>query len=154
MLNNKYFSLALIILITFSASFIGSYATMAYKEPWYSELILPTFNPPSAVFAPVWTTLYIMMSVAIWLVWKRSFNNRVMTIYFVHLFFNAIWSVLFFGYHNILLALIDLIIILGFIIWLMVIYFRENKISFYLMIPYLLWSSYAFVLNLTILVIN
>jgi benzodiazapine receptor len=154
MLNNKYFSLALIILITFSASFIGSYATMAYKEPWYSELILPTFNPPSAVFAPVWTTLYIMMSVAIWLVWKRSFNNRVMTIYFVHLFFNAIWSVLFFGYHNILLALIDLIIILGFIIWLMVIYFRENKISFYLMVPYLLWSSYAFVLNLTILVIN
>jgi len=153
MLNNKYFSLALIILITFSASFIGSYATMAYKEPWYSELILPTFNPPSAVFAPVWTTLYIMMSVAIWLVWKRSFNNRVMTIYFVHLFFNAIWSVLFFGYHNILLALIDLIIILGFIIWLMVIYFRENKISFYLMVPYLLWSSYAFVLNLTILVI-
>ena len=154
MLNNKYFSLALIILITFSASFIGSYATMAYKEPWYSELILPTFNPPSAVFAPVWTTLYIMMSVAIWLVWKRSFNNRVMTIYFVHLFFNAIWSVLFFGYHNILLALIDLIIILGFIIWLMVIYFRENKISFYLMVPYLLWSSYAFVLNLTILVLN
>lgn len=154
MLNNKYFSLALIILITFSASFIGSYATMAYKEPWYSELILPTFNPPSAVFAPVWTTLYIMMSVAIWLVWKRSFNNRVMTIYFVHLFFNAIWSVLFFGYHNILLALIDLIIILGFIIWLMAIYFRENKISFYLMVPYLLWSSYAFVLNLTILVIN
>ena len=154
MLNNKYFSLALIILITFSASFIGSYATMAYKEPWYSELILPTFNPPSAVFAPVWTTLYIMMSVAIWLVWKRSFNNRVMTIYFVQLFFNAIWSVLFFGYHNILLALIDLIIILGFIIWLMVIYFRENKISFYLMVPYLLWSSYAFVLNLTILVLN
>ena len=154
MLNNKYFSLALIILITFSASFIGSYATMAYKEPWYSELILPTFNPPSAVFAPVWTTLYIMMSVAIWLVWKRSFNNRVMTIYFVHLFFNAIWSVLFFGYHNILLALIDLIIILGFIIWLMVIYFRENKISFYLMVPYLLWSSYAFVLNLTILVLK
>ena len=154
MLNNKYFSLALIILITFSASFIGSYATMAYKEPWYSELILPTFNPPSAVFAPVWTTLYIMMSVSIWLVWKRSFNNRVMTIYFVHLFFNAIWSVLFFGYHNILLALIDLIIILGFIIWLMVIYFRENKISFYLMVPYLLWSSYAFVLNLTILVLN
>ena len=154
MLNNKYFSLALIILITFSASFIGSYATMAYKEPWYSELILPTFNPPSAVFAPVWTTLYIMMSVAIWLVWKRSFNNRVMTIYFVHLFFNAIWSVLFFGYHNILLALIDLIIILGFIIWLMVIYFRENKISFYLMIPYLIWSCYAFVLNTAILVLN
>jgi tryptophan-rich sensory protein len=94
------------------------------------------------------------MSVAVWIAWNRSSDKNVLQVYFVHLFFNAIWSVIFFGFHQILIALINLGIILVFIIWLMKIYYQINKISFVLMIPYLLWSSYALVLNATIFYLN
>ena len=154
MTKNKYLSLAIIILITFSASFIGGYVTTSFKEPWYSEIILPSFNPPSWVFAPVWTALYIMMSLAIWRVWIKLSDKKILAIYFYHLFFNATWSVIFFGFHLIELALFNLIIILLFIIKLMRIYFKKERFSFYLMVPYLLWSSYAFILNLTIAILN
>ena len=154
MINNKYISLTLILLVTFLASGIGGLVTSSFKEPWYSEIVLPTFNPPSWVFGPVWTILYIFMSVAIWVIWNNSLNKKILQVYFVHLFFNAIWSIIFFGFHQILFALIDLGIILIFIIWLMKIYYQINKISFVLMIPYLLWSSYALVLNTTIFYLN
>ena len=153
-MNNKYLSLGLILLVTFAASGIGGFVTSSFKEPWYSEIILPTFNPPSWVFSPVWTTLYILMSVAIWIVWSKTSNKKILQLYFVHLFFNAIWSVIFFGFHQIFIALIDLGIILIFIIWLMKIYYQINKISFLLMMPYLLWSTYALILNATIFYLN
>ena len=153
-MNNKYLSLGLILLVTFAASGIGGFVTSSFKEPWYSEIILPTFNPPSWVFSPVWTALYILMSVAIWIVWIKTSNKKILQLYFVHLFFNAIWSVIFFGFHQIFIALIDLGIILVFIIWLMKIYYQINKISFLLMMPYLLWSTYALVLNATIFYLN
>ena len=154
MIKKKYFSLILILLITFSASGIGSFSVSYFKEPWYSEIILPSFNPPSWVFGPVWTTLYVFMSIAIWSAWRKSSNKKLLWIYFIHLFFNAIWSVIFFGFHKIGLALIDLIIILAFIFLLMKIYFKTNRISFYLTLPYFLWSSYALILNTSILILN
>ena len=154
MTKNKYLSLGLILLVTFLASGIGSFVTSSFKEPWYSEILLPSFNPPSWVFGPVWTTLYIFMSIAAWLVWQQISDKKIIQIYFVHLFFNSIWSVIFFGFHQIFFALIDLGIILVFIIWLMRIYYQVNKISFLLMIPYLLWSSYALILNGTIFYLN
>ena len=154
MIKNKYLSLALILLVTFVASGIGSFVTSSFKEPWYSEILLPTFNPPSWVFGPVWTTLYIFMSIAVWAAWKKASDKMILKIYLVHLFFNSIWSVIFFGFHQIFLALINLVIILVFIIWLMRIYYQVNKISFLLMIPYLLWSSYALILNGTIFYLN
>ena len=154
MTKNKYLSLFLILLITFMASAIGGFTTASFKEPWYSEIVLPTFNPPSWVFGPVWTTLYLFMSVAAWLAWKKSFDRKILIVYFIHLFFNAIWSVIFFGFHKIGFALIDLLIILAFIILLMNIYFKVDKISFYLMVPYFLWSSYALTLNTSIFFLN
>ena len=154
MTKNKYLSLFLILLITFTASTIGGFTTASFKEPWYSQIILPSFNPPSWVFAPVWTTLYIMMAIAIWKIWINSLDLRILKLYFVHLFFNGTWSIIFFGFHQIGLALINLIIILIFIILLMKNYFSRDKISFYLMIPYLLWSSYALILNSSIFLLN
>ena len=154
MAKNKYLSLVLFLIITFAASAIGSFTTSAFKEPWYSQIILPTFNPPSWVFGPVWTTLYVFMSIAIWKAWRITKDEKLLKIYFIHLFFNAIWSIIFFGFHNIGLALINLIIILSFIILLMKIYYNINKTSFYLMIPYLIWSSYALILNTSIFLLN
>ena len=153
-MNNKYLSLGLILLVTFVASGIGGFVTSSFKEPWYSEIILPSFNPPSWVFGPVWTILYIFMSVAAWSAWNKTSDKKILQIYFIHLFFNSIWSVIFFGFHQIFIALIDLVIILIFIIWLMKIYYQVNKISFLLMTPYLLWSSYALILNANIYYLN
>jgi len=154
MSKNKYLSLVAILLITSIAPVIGSYATTAFKEPWYSEIVLPSFNPPSWVFAPVWSSLYLMMSLAIWKIWINTFDVKLLKLYFIHLFFNSTWSVVFFGFHQIGLALINLIIILLFISALMKKYFKIDKLSFYLMIPYILWSGYALILNSSIFLLN
>ena len=154
MTKNKYLSLTFILLITFLASAIGGFTTANFKEPWYSQIILPSFNPPSWVFGPVWTTLYILMSIAIWRIWIKYNDNKILNLYFFHLFFNMIWSIIFFGFHQIGLALLDLFIILIFIVLLMKIYYSKDKISFSLMVPYFLWSCYAFVLNFNIFILN
>ena len=154
MTKKKYLSLALLLLITFLASGIGSLTTATFKEPWYSKIILPSFNAPSWVFGPVWTTLYIFMSVAIWRIWINYHDIKILKLYFLHLFFNMIWSIIFFGFHQIGLALLDLIIILIFIVILMRVYYFKDKISFSLMIPYFLWSLYALILNYNIFILN
>ena len=154
MFNNKYLSLFLIVLITFMASAIGAVVTSIFKEPWYSQIIRPSFSPPSWVFGPVWTTLYILMSVAIWFNWISYRNKKTLSIYFIHIVFNSLWSVIFFGFHQILLSVFNLLIILFFIVWLMIIYYKTTKLSFLLMIPYLLWSSFAFLLNVNIFYLN
>ena len=120
MTKNKYLSLFLLILITFTASAISSFTTSSFKEPWYSGITLPSFNPPSWVFAPVWTILYIMMSVAIWKIWKNSFDTKILKIYFIHLFFNSTWSIVFFGFHLIGLALINLMTLIKLYLLLMI----------------------------------
>ena len=154
MTKNKYLSLTFILLITFLASGIGGFTTANFKEPWYSQIILPSFNPPSWVFGPIWTTLYILMSIAIWRIWIKFYDNKILNLYFFHLFFNMIWSIIFFGFHQIGLALLDLVIILIFIVLLMKIYYLKDKISFSLMVPYFLWSGYALVLNFSIFILN
>ena len=154
MVKNKSLSLVLILSITFIASGIGGFITATFKEPWYSQIVLPSFNPPSWVFGPVWTTLYILMSVAIWRIWIHYYDSKILKLYFLHLFFNMIWSVIFFGFHQIGLALLDLLVILIFIVLLMKIYFVKDKISFALMIPYFVWSFYALILNYNIFILN
>ena len=155
MLKNKFLSFVLFFIITFSASFIGGLVTFTFKEPWYSELTKSNFNPPDWIFAPVWTTLYLMMTLAIWFFWhskKREMNT--IYIYFIHIVFNTTWSVVFFGFHNIFLALVNLIILIFLIVILIIRFGRVNKVSSYLMIPYLLWSSFALFLNYSLLVLN
>ena len=155
MTRNKYLSLFLILLITFIASAIGGFTTASFKEPWYSEITLPSFNPPSWVFAPVWTMLYLMMTIAIWLFWhSKTRDLNTVYIYIIHLIFNTTWSVVFFVFHKIFLALVVLITLIVLIIILMVRFRRVNMVSYYLMIPYLLWCFYALVLNASLLMLN
>ena len=155
MLKNKFLSLLLFFIITFSASFIGSLVTISLKEPWYSQLIKSKFNPPEWIFAPVWTTLYVMMTLAIWFFWhskKRDVNT--IYIYFIHIVFNATWSIVFFGLHQIFFALVVLVILITLIIILIIRFKRVNFVSYYLMIPYLLWCSFALILNTSLIVLN
>ena len=85
---------------------------------------------------------------------QNSFDKSLLRLYFIHLFFNCTWSIVFFGFHQIWLSLINLIIILIFILLLMKKYFKLDKLSFYLMSPYLLWSTYALILNVSIFLLN
>ncbi len=155
MLKNKFLSFVLFFIITFSASFIGGLVTYAFKEPWYSELVKSNFNPPDWIFAPVWTILYFMMTFAIWIYW-HSKNREMNTIYiyFIHILFNTTWSVVFFAFHNILLALINLVILITLIIILIFKFKGISKLSSYLMIPYLLWSCFALFLNFNLFILN
>jgi benzodiazapine receptor len=155
MLKNKLLSFLLFVIITYSASLIGGLATINFKEPWYSMLVMPSYNPPDWVFAPVWTTLYLFMTIAIWKFW-HSKNRDIDTIYIyiVHLIFNTTWSIVFFVFHKIFLALLILIILIALIIILMQRFSKINLISYYLMIPYLLWCFYALILNLSLFILN
>ena len=155
MLKNKILSFFLFGLITYSASAIGGMATISFKEPWYSLLTKPSFNPPDWIFAPVWSTLYLMMTIAIWIFWhSKDRNMNTVYIYFIHLIINTTWSVVFFVFHKIFFSLITLLILIFFIVTLILRFKRVNMISCYLMIPYLLWCCFALILNLSLLILN
>jgi len=155
MLKNKILSFILFILATYSASAIGGFPTITFKEPWYSLLIKPSFNPPDWVFGPIWTTLYLMMTIAIWKFWhSQDRNMNTVYIYFIHLVVNTTWSIVFFVFHKIALALVVLIILILLIIILIIRFRCVNLLSYYLMIPYLLWCFYALVLNISLLTLN
>ena len=155
MLKNKILSFVLFATITYSASAIGGLATIVFKEPWYSSIIKPSFNPPDWIFTPVWTTLYLMMTIAVWFFW-HSKNKDINTIYIylIHLIFNTTWSVVFFVFHNIFLAFLVLIVLIVLIILLIVRFKRVNMLSYYLMIPYLLWCCFALTLNINLILLN
>ena len=154
-LTKKIISLLIFNILAFGASAWGSYVTNLYKEPWYSMIVKPSFNPPEWIFAPAWITLYIAMSFAIWFICinpKRV--EKIIYIYFIHLLINGSWSIFFFGLHLILASLIVIGIIIFFVVWLIKLYYPINKLSSFLMIPYLMWLSYAFVLNFYIFILN
>jgi benzodiazapine receptor len=155
MLKNKILSFILFTLATYLASAIGGFATITFKEPWYSLLIKPSFNPPDWIFAPVWTTLYLMMTIAIWIFWhSKNRDMKTVYIYLIHLIFNTTWSLVFFVLHKMILALLILIILIYLIIILILRFKRVNLLSSYMMIPYLLWCSFALVLNISLIILN
>ena len=155
MFKNKILSFILFALVTFSASLIGGLATIGFKEPWYSLLIKPSFNPPDWIFGPVWTTLYLMMTIAIWNFWhNKNRNMNTVYIYFIHLITNTTWSIVFFVFHNMAMALIVLIILIALIINLILRFKPVTMTSVYLMIPYLLWCCFALILNFSLILIN
>ena len=155
MLKNKFLSFFIFTLITYSASLIGGFATINFKEPWYSSLNKPIFNPPDWIFAPIWTTLYLMMTIAIWIFWhNKNKDMSTVYIYFIHLVFNTTWSIVFFVFHKMLFALIILILLIGLIITLIIRFKRVNLLSSYLMVPYILWCLFALILNYNLIVLN
>ena len=155
MFKNKFLTFIIFLIITFSASLIGNLGVIFFKEPWYSLLIKPSFNPPDWIFAPVWITLYFMMTIAIWLFWhSKNKDLNTIYIYFIHIVFNTTWSIVFFGLHQIFAALVVLLVLIFLIITLILKFKRVNLISYYLMFPYLLWTVYALFLNINLLVLN
>ena len=156
----KYKSLILILSVTFISSSIAGYVTRINIDPWYQSLNRLPISPPDWIFAPVWTTLYAFMSIAIWIVYEKTkvsepnFSKKIIKIYFYHLVINLTWSFVFFYYHLIFAAFINIIFLIIAISILMVLYFPRSRISFILMVPYLLWVIFASVLNFGLYLIN
>ena len=125
-----------LFILSFFMSWWGGYISRYYKEPWYSELIKPSFNPPDLIFAPVWIILYLSIGFAIWLIWLNpKKTQKIFIVYFIHLIINASWSIAFFALHQILVSLIIIGLIIFFVAWLIKLYYPINKISALLMIP-------------------
>lgn len=130
---------------------LGSVFTFDAVRTWYPTLVRPAFAPPSWVFGPVWTTLYVMMGLASWLVWRAGFarpeGRRALTLYAVQLGFNLAWSWLFFGIRQPLLALVDIVVLLVLIGVTVHRFAALSRGAALLLVPYLTWVGFATVLN-------
>lgn len=144
------------ILVSYLAGFIGGIFTQQSVTTWYLTLQKPVFNPPSWVFGPVWTSLYILMGIAAFLVYNKGYKKArtALNFFFIQLFFNALWSFLFFGLKNPLLAFIEIIILWSLILVTTYYFYKVEKKAAYLMLPYLLWVSFATVLNFSLYILN
>lgn len=134
----------------------GLYTAEAVPE-WYTSLNKPSFNPPSFVFGPVWTILYLLLGFSFYLIWskpKSKIRTVSMEIYFVQLLLNFAWSFLFFYFHTIGLALVDIIFLMVSIVIMLILFFKINTLASYLNIPYLLWVIFATALNAAYLNLN
>ncbi len=156
MKKNNLLKLFLAILFCLSAGFIGSFFTITSIGSWYSQINKPFFNPPNFIFGPVWTFLYILMGISLYLVWQSKNKNKkiALTFFFVQLILNSLWSILFFGLQNPLLAFIEIIILWIAILMTIIKFHKISKAASYLLIPYILWVSFASILNLSIYLLN
>ena len=151
----KIIKLIISLIVCQLAGAIGSVFTVSSVGSWYSGLAKPFFNPPSWLFGPVWTILYLLMGISLYLVWTKKLKSKTaLYIFGVQLVLNTLWSIFFFGLQQPLLAFIE-IIFLWIMIMLTIIYFYKiSKTAAYLLIPYILWVSFAAVLNIAIVVLN
>ena len=124
---------------------------------WYTTINKSPLNPPSWVFAPVWTTLFIMMGVAVSIIWlsgKNETRSKALKVFFLQLFLNTLWSIIFFGLKNPPLAFIEIVVLWFAILYTIILFRKIDKKASYLLIPYILWVSFASVLNLSIAILN
>jgi tryptophan-rich sensory protein len=157
-MNKKHIPVLIaFFLITFLAAFIGNFFTMPNIQDWYSSLNKPSFSPPNWLFGPVWTILYFLMAISAFLVWQRRENSqakKALTFYFIQLVLNTLWSIIFFGWHNLGLAFVEIILLWVFILLTLISFYKIVRIAGILFIPYILWVSFAGFLNFTIWQLN
>lgn len=137
---------------------LGSVFTVSSIPAWYATLNKPPFAPPNWIFGPVWTLLYFLMGVAFYLIWKQGWKRKKVrtagNYFLAQLGLNFIWSPIFFGLKSPLIALVVIIAMWALIIMTMKKFYPLSRLAFYLLIPYLLWVSFASVLNGAIVVLN
>lgn len=141
---------------------LGGWATSQGVVDWYPSLVKPSFNPPAWVFGPVWTALYLLMGLALFLVWERARDSsglrpegkKALLIFGVQLILNAAWSFLFFGARSPGWALLDLVLLWVFILWTLLLFLRIHRLAGWLLAPYLAWVTFAGALNFAIFTLN
>jgi benzodiazapine receptor len=145
--------LVVAILICFAAPGLGSLVTTPQVPNWYVDLAKPTWTPPDWVFGPVWTLLYLMMAIAVWLVWRRAgFAGAKLPLasFAIQLTLNSLWSVLFFGLQNPGAAAVEIILLWAAILTTLITFWQRSKWAGGLLAAYLAWVSFAAVLNVAI----
>jgi len=164
-MNEKYHfgvqsipKLAFSIIICLAAGFLGSFFTITGQGSWYAQLVKPWFNPPSFLFGPVWTALYILMGIALYLVivdgLEKPMVKLATALFGIQLVLNAVWSYAFFGLESPFLGLVELVILWIFILATIIAFFRVKRAAALLMVPYIAWVTFAGVLTYSIMILN
>lgn len=160
---NNFFRLIIAVAVSEAAGIIGSVFTVSTIPTWYARLVKPALNPPSWIFGPVWTTLYALMGIAAFLIWssyakatedKKKGIKIALVLFGIQLFLNAIWSIIFFGMHSPGWAFVDIVALWLSIVWTIAVFYKISKPAAYLLVPYLLWVSFASYLNYSIWMLN
>jgi tryptophan-rich sensory protein len=153
-----YVKLIISLVVCQMAGVIGSIFTVRSVTTWYLTLKKPFFTPPSWVFGPAWITLFVLMGIALYRVWAKGTPapaiKIALTVFFVQLLFNVLWSIAFFGLRNPLLGLLDIGLLWILILVTLALFFRVDRAAGLLLVPYLLWVSFASVLNGAIYFLN
>jgi tryptophan-rich sensory protein len=155
--NKETLALIGFIAVCLGVSAVGGAVTSSSVEGWYHTINKPAFNPPNWIFAPVWLTLFIFMAIAGWRVWKSPFSSARkagLGLFGLQLVLNLTWSILFFGFLRIDLALIDIALLLVVIVATMIVFWKVDRYAGILFVPYVLWVAFATFLNLSIWVLN
>lgn len=149
---------AIAIVPVIAASLLGQWATYPNLAPWYAGLVKPSFNPPNWVFAPVWTTLYILMAYSVWRILKasgsRSDRRAALILFFAQLALNALWSWLFFGLNDPLAGLLNIVPQFLLILATIVTFYRLDRVAALCLAPLAAWVAFASVLNFAIWRLN
>ncbi len=146
------------------AGLIGSIFTFSSIQDWYIFLNKPFFSPPNWIFGPVWTTLYTLMGIALYLNWiklsdkkfakQSNYIKNSVVLFLVHLVVNSVWSIIFFSFQDLLGALVVVVILWSMILWMIVRFRKTDRWSSYLLYPYLAWVSFATLLNISLWLLN
>lgn len=136
----------------------GTPFTIGSIPTWYAQLIKPPFSPPNWIFGPVWIILYFLMGLSAYLIWREDSKSKKIKIalylFLLQLFFNFLWSFIFFGLHQPFLALIDIVVLFVALILTMIKFNKISKFAMYLLLPYALWVAFATLLNVSIVILN
>ncbi len=155
---DKVLKLIICIVICEGVGIIAGLATRESISTWYQTLNKPSFNPPNFIFAPVWTVLYLLMGISLFLIWKDGLNDSLTKFAFFfflfHLLVNGLWSFVFFKFQSLLGAFIIIIFLLILILLTIILFYKINKVASFLLIPYFIWVSYATILNFSIWRLN
>lgn len=152
--------LLLVATIVFAqlAGWFGAIFNAISLTDWYPALVKPAFNPPSWVFGPVWTILFLLMGLSLFIIlqghWHQRQRDLAVLVFIIQWLLNIGWSFIFFGLQNPLVAFVEIIILWLAIMWNMIVFYRLDKKAAYLLLPYLLWVTFAMVLNANIVVLN
>ncbi len=156
--TSNWKALAVAVLGTEVIGSIGSIFSIRAIPEWYQGLAKSALNPPNWVFGPVWTTLYALMGIAAFFIWKRGWQNAAVKtalgVFILQLILNSLWSIIFFGLHAPFFALIDIAVLWIAIVVTIYLFARQSRVAAGLLIPYLLWVSFAFYLNYSIVRLN
>jgi translocator protein len=153
----KWIKLIVSLLICQLAGVIGSLFTASSIPTWYATLNKPSFNPPNWIFAPVWISLYVLMGISFYLIWIKSDIPNfglLMSVFIFQLVLNAFWTIIFFGLKSPLFAFIEIVVLWIAILFCIILFYKVSKISSVLLIPYILWVSFASILNFALWKLN